>query len=288
MKRLWLIFALIFATSARADNIDKFTWNPTLGQIQAQTHANGTKQINAAGGSNTTGTCLRSGNYILTNNDGCELLLVTTGGSTATVTLPAAVSNTGRKITVQKADSGVGTLVVNRLGSDTINGSTTFTLVSQYAWETLIASGPIWNPVSVWDVVTTTSTSATTCTSGGVGVFNTMTLSPGTYFISGSVNFGFVTTSIAAGSSTFIYGVLNSGSATFNGSVSVPSNGAPGQLRLHFDGPLASFTGNLSFSIPSYEVITTASLTIRLACQLSLGGSQNVTGNGYLQALKVN
>jgi len=49
MKRLWLLAILLFATSASADNIDKFTWNPTLKTFQAQTHANGTKSISSTG-----------------------------------------------------------------------------------------------------------------------------------------------------------------------------------------------------------------------------------------------
>lgn len=132
MKRFWLVALLIFATVARADSVDSFTWSPLLRQFQAVTHSNGTKPLASPGGAAPASTCPVSANYTFTDTDGCAVLLVTTGSSTISVTLPAALSNIGRVLAVKKVDSGTGKIQVNRAGSDTIDGTSQLPILMQY------------------------------------------------------------------------------------------------------------------------------------------------------------
>jgi hypothetical protein len=46
--------------------------------------------------------------YVVLDNDGYEILLVTTGASNLTITLPTAADNMGRQIVVKKVDAGIG------------------------------------------------------------------------------------------------------------------------------------------------------------------------------------
>ena len=71
-----------------------------------------------------------------------DVNLVTTGASTVTLTLPAVSS--GRKITVKKVDSGVGTVVIQRNSTDTIDGAISKTLYYQYESLTVICDGTNW------------------------------------------------------------------------------------------------------------------------------------------------
>lgn len=81
--------------------------------------------------------------YTVSSSD--EVILVTTGASAFTVTLPASSNSTGRKILIIKADSGAGAITVNRAGTDTIEGATSASISSQYGKLGLVADG-----VSLW------------------------------------------------------------------------------------------------------------------------------------------
>ena len=59
-------------------------------------------------------------NYTVTTEDGYDLILVTTGASDRTILLPAAADNAGRKISIMKADSGVGIVTVDAYGAENI------------------------------------------------------------------------------------------------------------------------------------------------------------------------
>lgn len=61
--------------------------------------------------------------------DGVDM---TTGSSDKTVTLPVLADNLGRSISVSKADSASGNVIVDGNGTETINGSLTDTLGSQF------------------------------------------------------------------------------------------------------------------------------------------------------------
>ncbi len=61
-----------------------------------------------------------------------EYVKMTTGAPGKTVTLPAVVAGKTVVICVMKVDSGGGAVTVDTAGAETINGSATDTLSSQY------------------------------------------------------------------------------------------------------------------------------------------------------------
>jgi hypothetical protein len=74
-----------------------------------------------------------------TGLDSTDDVVVVTGSTTQTITLPAA--GAGRRIVIKNRSTGAVT--VNRLGGDTIDGGTTFNLTTNQA-TTLIANGTDW------------------------------------------------------------------------------------------------------------------------------------------------
>ena len=80
-----------------------------------------------------------------------DVYLVTTGASTITATLPAvatADATAGRVVTILKIDSGAGSVTIDGDGSETINGSATVSLSSQYDYRTLLSDGSEWIVIS--------------------------------------------------------------------------------------------------------------------------------------------
>jgi hypothetical protein len=80
-----------------------------------------------------------------------DVYLVTTGASTITATLPAvsaADATAGRVVTILKIDGGAGSVTIDGDGSETINGSTTVSLTSQYDYRTIVSDGLEWIVIS--------------------------------------------------------------------------------------------------------------------------------------------
>ena len=80
-----------------------------------------------------------------------DVYLVTTGASTITATLPAvsaADATAGRVVTILKVDGGAGSVTIDGDGSETINGSTTVSLTSQYDYRTIVSDGSEWIVIS--------------------------------------------------------------------------------------------------------------------------------------------
>ena len=88
-----------------------------------------------------------SANYAILPADGYRHIVVTTGASNRTITLPAVATAIDRVITVKKADSGVGYVVVTRNSADTIDGATTYTLTAQYDAVDLVCDGTNWHRI---------------------------------------------------------------------------------------------------------------------------------------------
>lgn len=81
--------------------------------------------------------------YTILDNDGFYSILVTTGASDRTITLPAAANNTSRKILIKKVDSGTGKVLI----SGTIDGSSTSganDLFPQYSSLEIYSDGSSW------------------------------------------------------------------------------------------------------------------------------------------------
>ena len=111
--------------------------------IADSAEASGVKWAATGAGANTTSA--KSADYTILDGDGIETILMTTGASTRTVTLPTAADNTNRQITVKKVDSGVGTVIIDGEGAETIDGATTHTIYSQYGRVTLVCDGTSWH-----------------------------------------------------------------------------------------------------------------------------------------------
>ena len=79
-------------------------------------------------------------------------LVVTTGSSTRTITLPQASTSQGKEIIVKKADSGSGSVTIDGYSSETLDGSLTKTISGQYTCIRLICDGSNWHivPTGMW------------------------------------------------------------------------------------------------------------------------------------------
>lgn len=88
---------------------------------------------------------LSSAGYTILDTDGYDTVLVSTGASDRTIVLPAAATNTGRNITVKKTDNGAGKVIVDGASAETIDGSTTTELNSQYVFVQLVCDGTSWS-----------------------------------------------------------------------------------------------------------------------------------------------
>jgi len=82
--------------------------------------------------------------YTFTDTDGIEFLLVTTGATAMTMTLPTAKDNTGRTITIRKMDTGAGKITVDGEGSETIDGNLTVGIWYVNNFLTFLCTGTAW------------------------------------------------------------------------------------------------------------------------------------------------
>ncbi len=90
-----------------------------------------------------------SADYIVLDNDGYSLILVTTGSSDRTVTLPTAADNTDRVLTIKKADSGTGNLIIDPESTEALDGSSTsVTLYAENDAVTIKCDGTGWYRLS--------------------------------------------------------------------------------------------------------------------------------------------
>jgi hypothetical protein len=86
-------------------------------------------------------------NYTVTFEDDC--LLVTTGSSNKTISLPkASKARAGKAILIQKVDSGTGAVVISAATGDSIDGASSVNITSQYAKKLLISTGSGWLAIS--------------------------------------------------------------------------------------------------------------------------------------------
>lgn len=81
-------------------------------------------------------------NYTAVDRD---FILVTTGASDKTITLPAVASSTDVVIEVKKVDSGVGDVIIDGNAAETIDGTATQVISSQYSSLTLHCDGSTWH-----------------------------------------------------------------------------------------------------------------------------------------------
>lgn len=84
--------------------------------------------------------------YTATTSD--DAILADTSGGGWTLTLYAASGNAGKTLTVKKTTSDTNELVIDANASETIDGATTRTLVTQYESVTLECDGSNWHIIS--------------------------------------------------------------------------------------------------------------------------------------------
>jgi hypothetical protein len=89
-----------------------------------------------------TFTASKTSNYIATIED--DIVLCDSSGGTFTVTLPAAASSTGKVLRIFKTDSSFTAVTIDGNGAETINGSATTTINTQYEQVTLACNGTAW------------------------------------------------------------------------------------------------------------------------------------------------
>lgn len=87
----------------------------------------------------------KSADYAVLDTDGITNVLMTTGASDLTVTLPTAADNSGRVLAVTKVDSGAGKVTIDGESSETIDGDTTKVIYAQYDSLLLQCNGTGWN-----------------------------------------------------------------------------------------------------------------------------------------------
>lgn len=131
-------------------------------------------------------TSAKSADYTVTDTDGITTVLMTTGATDRTVTLPTAADNSGRKLVIKKVDSGTGVVTVDGEGAETIDGAASVCLQSQYDSVTLICDGTGWHVQDFSAQVVsdlTASGSALTLTNNTTADIASIELEPGKYII---------------------------------------------------------------------------------------------------------
>jgi len=88
-------------------------------------------------------TTVTDANYTITDTDGFSTILVSTGASTRTITLPAVAANAGRRLSIKKIDGGVGNVTITPNGG-TIDGIATKTINFIHGVFDLVSDGTNW------------------------------------------------------------------------------------------------------------------------------------------------
>jgi len=124
-----VLAAILLALSVAASSAASEVW-PDLGPLH----------VNVVTVTATSATLLGSSDLVMLVDDD-------TAGSTVTITLPAAASNTGRVYHIKKLGS-TANVVLDGNASDTIDGAPTHTMSTQYDARTIVCDG-----VSNWSII---------------------------------------------------------------------------------------------------------------------------------------
>ncbi|MHA1289726.1 MAG: LVIVD repeat-containing protein, partial [Candidatus Thorarchaeota archaeon] len=84
----------------------------------------------------------KSSDYTATADD--NVIAVDASSATTTISLPSAAGITGRLYTIKKIDDSVNDVVVDPDSAETIDGSATYSLSSQWKYVTIISDGSNW------------------------------------------------------------------------------------------------------------------------------------------------
>ena len=86
--------------------------------------------------------------YVMLDDDRVNLILMTTGAADKTITLPTALDNEGRVISIKKIDAGAGRVIIDGEGAETIDGDLAKILAAQYVIITIRSENGEWIIVS--------------------------------------------------------------------------------------------------------------------------------------------
>lgn len=81
-------------------------------------------------------------NYSISTLD--HFVECTAGSGGITVTLPTAVGNRGLTLVITKVDSGIGNITINTTSSQTINGMSSYAIVTRWVSYTVHSDGTNW------------------------------------------------------------------------------------------------------------------------------------------------
>ena len=84
----------------------------------------------------------KTADYTATAED--EIILVDATSAAVTITFPTAAGIQGVSYTVKKTDAGGNTVTLNPAGSETIEGSATKVLSTQWSYYTITSDGENW------------------------------------------------------------------------------------------------------------------------------------------------
>jgi hypothetical protein len=238
----------------------------------------------------------KSANYTVVAGDAGDLIRVTTTGGAVTITLPLISTQVdGFKVAIVKWTGDANQVTIARSGSDTINGTTSATIGSQYTSTTFVADFE----TSQWLAVTSGlgSTNVVVDRFSGTGSLDIFTLSgsPGspnnTYVFVGGVYQQKNTYSLSGTTLTFS-AAPPSGTDNIEVvwtqpmAVGVPSDGTVTPAKLSTGGPFWDASGDVGIGTSSpasrldvggqtnteVRVQTTASATAGDASLLLIGG----------------
>lgn len=101
-----------------------------------------------ASSGSTRSVLSKTANYTVSTGDGDNVLVRTDCTSGAvTITLYTAVGNTGKSVAIKKIDSSANAVTIGTTSSQTIDGSTTYTINGQYNSITMVSNGTNWDVI---------------------------------------------------------------------------------------------------------------------------------------------
>lgn len=220
-------------------------------------------------------------NYTILTTDGYHTILMSTGNTDRTVTLPAASANDGREFVIKKIDSGTGKVTITRAGSDTIDANTTRVLVNQYDSIKLGCDGTSNFPVIIHpQTILTENDGGTANTAGAATVTQNIfgaasglgvTLQPGTWLLSGQATLVAVAgTAQSVGTGECVIGIGSTEDAT-TGTVTGDSN--IGMQSLLTNAQISAGIRMLQLTISGFKVSVTS------ATPYYLNGYHGYAGN---------
>lgn len=124
------------------ENRDPGLYGEILGSNQAMDFSGSPYFLLPPGTISSTSVVSKSVSYALTSTD--NVVLVTTGSSSLTMTLPTTVGAIGKMYMIKKVDSGLGTVTIATTSSQKIDGEFTQVIPFQWASLTLLSDGANW------------------------------------------------------------------------------------------------------------------------------------------------